>query len=67
VNNSGHPLKGRLGATIGVIYPGCHRPLVMAKKIEYDLFPPVADSWGNKHLIPDMVPLLLAEEERPPT
>jgi hypothetical protein len=39
----------------------------MAKKIEYDLFPPVADSWGNKHLIPDMVPLLLAEEERPPT
>jgi uncharacterized protein YbaR (Trm112 family) len=34
----------------------------------YDQFPPAANDWGNIYPIPNMIPLLLAEEERlPPT
>jgi hypothetical protein len=55
------------GATVGVLYPGYHRPLVKVKKSGYGQLPPAANGWETKHLIPDMVPPLLAEEEGPQT
>jgi hypothetical protein len=49
-----------------VLYLRYHGPPVTIQKYGYDRFPPVANGWRTKHLIPDMVPPLLAEEEGPP-
>jgi hypothetical protein len=62
----GTPMEGS-GATVGVIYPGyCGSP-VIAQKSRYDRFPPVTNGWRTMHLVLDMAPPLLAEEEGPPT
>jgi hypothetical protein len=47
-----------------VLYLG---PPGTAHKSGYDQFPLAANGHGTMHPIPDMAPLLLAEEEVPPT
>jgi hypothetical protein len=49
--------------SVEVLYPGSHGPPVMAHKSGYDRLPLAANGWGTKHPIPDMVRLLLVEEE----
>jgi hypothetical protein len=39
----------------------------MAQNSRYNRFPLVTNDWGTMHLIPNMSPPLLAEEEGPPT
>jgi hypothetical protein len=51
----------------GVMYPGYHGLSVMTQKSGYDQLPPVANGWGTMYSMPDMAPLLLVEEEEPPT
>jgi hypothetical protein len=53
--------------SVGVKYPGYYGPSVMAQISGYEQFPPAANGWGSIHLVPDMAPPLLAEEEEPPT
>jgi hypothetical protein len=53
-------------STVGVKYRGYHRLPVTAQNSEFDGFPPVANSWGTIHAIPDKAPPLQAEEEDPP-
>jgi hypothetical protein len=52
---------------VGVLHPGYHGASVMTYKSGYDQFPPATNVWGTKHLILNMVPPLLTEEEGPPT
>jgi hypothetical protein len=35
----------------------------MTENSGYDRFPPTAKGWGTIHHVPNMAPLLLAEEE----
>jgi hypothetical protein len=60
-------LKEGSGATVKVLYPGYHGWLVTAQKSRYNQFPLVANGWGTKYPIPDMVSPLLAKEEGLPT
>jgi hypothetical protein len=39
----------------------------MIQNSGYDRFPPIENDWGTIHLMPNMAPPLLAEEEGPPT
>jgi hypothetical protein len=52
---------------VGVLYPGYRELLVTAQKSSYDQFPPAANDWETTHLILDMTPPLLTEEEGPST
>jgi hypothetical protein len=54
------------GAIVGVLYLGYRGSLVMTYKSGYDRFPPTANGWGTKHLIPDIVPPLQTEDEGSP-
>jgi hypothetical protein len=67
VNGSGHLLNGRLGANVGVLYPGYRGSPVTAKQSRYDWFPPMTNDWGIMHPTLATAPLLLAEEDGPPT
>jgi hypothetical protein len=55
------------GATVRVMYPGYRGPPVTAQKYKCDQFPPLANGWGTKYPVSDMVPPHLAVEEGPPT
>jgi hypothetical protein len=56
-----------IGATVRVLYPEYHGPLVTAHKSAFGRFLPLENGWGTMHPIPDTIPPLLAEEEGPPT
>jgi hypothetical protein len=68
VNDSGYPLDVRIEGYYHSLVPRV--PWVTGygpKNFGYDRFPPAANNRRTKHLVPDVAPPLLAEEEGPPT
>jgi hypothetical protein len=61
VNSPGHPLDGRLGGDYRGPVPRVpwatgYGPM----NLDMALLPPMANGWGTKYLVPNMVPPLLA-------
>jgi hypothetical protein len=62
-----HQVLLRWKGDVRVLYLGYRESLVTAQKPLYDWLPPAVNGWETKHPISDKVPLVLDEEEEPPT